>query len=152
MLKILLPEQLKRPSRSSSLTINLTNQVPLPGLSVWYAKRKLHRNTSKSQESKIKHLTNTRAPKISWKSWKPSFIINTATVPTLMDEKQGEKRILPVGSNKAWTSMSSGKPTELSSSQNLTTWSSEAVWVLTLVHDVLDRDLYQRAEQGKKQT
>lgn len=44
--------------------------------------------------------------------------------------------------------MSSGKPTKLSSSQNLTTWSSEAVWVLTLVHDAtLDRDLYQEAEK-----
>lgn len=65
-----------------------------------------------------------------------------------MPNNEEAQRILPVGSNKAWTSMSSGKPTKLSSSQNLTTWSSEAVWVLTLVHDaILDRDLYQGAEK-----
>lgn len=151
MLKTLLLEQLKRPSRSSSLTINLTNQVPLLGLSVWYMNcTETPRNTGKSQESKIKYLTNARAQKNQLKSWKTSFIVNIATVPTLMDKKQGEKCILPVGSNKAWTSMSSGKPTKLSSSQNLTTWSSEAVWVLTLVHDVLNRDLYQGAEEEKR--
>lgn len=46
MLKILLPEQLKRSSRSSSLTINLSIQAPSLGLSVWYVNWKLHRNTT----------------------------------------------------------------------------------------------------------
>lgn len=46
-----------------------------------------------------------------------------------------EERSLPVESNKAWTSMASGRPTRLSSSHNLPAWSSQAVWVLTLTQE-----------------
>lgn len=71
MLKTLLLEQLKRPSRSSSLTINLTNQVPLLGLSVWYMNcTETPCNSGKSQESKIKYLTNARAQKNQLKKLK----------------------------------------------------------------------------------
>lgn len=48
-----------------------------------------------------------------------------------------EDELIPVGSNKAWISMASGRPTRLSSSHNLPAWSSEAVCVLTLTQDTI---------------
>lgn len=143
ILKILLPEH----QFSSRLQIFPDTKLTTNLSSTWRGDyTKTPHNIGKSYKSIIKHLTNTRAQKTS--SWKTSLAVVVATVVLLDRKKGGWQHILPVGSNKAWTSMSSGKPTKLSSSQNLTTWSSEAVWVLTLVHDaILDRDLYRGAEK-----